>query len=135
MQSHFAQLRKLQPIPVDTITFGSALSDPGIIATPREGGRKTTYSGAVQDGDPRSRHYRRDPIGPRVSLFQPRTFQLGASSPLRQEYLLAPPPVEARQQNPLGWHPIRRENPSLLRAKRGARHLLVKSRSGCGSDG
>jgi hypothetical protein len=119
MQSHFAQLRKLQPIPVGTITFGSALGDPGI-AAPREGGRKTTYSGAAQDGDSRSRHYRRDPIGPRVSLFQPRAFQPGASSPLRQEYLLAPPPVEARQQNPLRSHPIGRENPSLLRAKRGA---------------
>src|SRR3984893_4770392 len=118
MQSHFAQLRKLQPIPVDTITFGSALSDPGIIATPREGGRKTTYSGAMQDGDPRSRHYRRDPIGPRVSLFPPRTFQPDASSPLRHDYLPAPLPVEARQQISLGSRPTGRENPSPLRAKR-----------------
>src|ERR1700683_940321 len=86
----------------------------------REGGRKTTYSGAAQDGDLRSRHYRRDPIGPRVSLFQSRTFQPGASSPPRQDYLPSPPRAEARQRNSPGSHPTGRENPSLLRAKRAA---------------
>src|SRR5271165_6646861 len=88
------------------------------LVTSREGGRKTTYSGEVQAGDPRSRHYRRDPIGPRVSLVQPRTSQPGASSLPPQDYLPAPPTVEARQQNSLGAHPTGRENPSFLRAKR-----------------
>jgi hypothetical protein len=36
---------------------------------------KRAYTDAVQDGDPGLRHYRLNPIGPRVSLFQPRTFQ------------------------------------------------------------
>jgi hypothetical protein len=98
-------------------TAGS--SGPGLVA-PREDGRKTTYSGAVQDAEPRSRHYCRNPIGPRVLLVQPRTFQPSASSPPRRDYLPARPPVEARQQSSLGSHPTERENPSLLRTKSAA---------------
>ncbi len=75
-------------------TTGS--SGPGL-ATPREDDRKTTHSAAVQDGDPRSRHYRPDPIGPRVLLFQPRTFQPSASSPPRRD----PPQDIAAQKIPV----------------------------------
>src|ERR1700687_2147374 len=90
------------------------------IVIPREDVRKTAYSGAVKDANPRSRRFRRVPIGPRVALFQPRTFQPSASSSPQQDRLPAPPTVEARQQNSLGSHPTRRENPLLLRAKRAA---------------
>src|ERR1035438_9586408 len=88
--------------------------------TLREVGQKTTYSGAVQDEDLRLRHYRRDPIGPRVSLFLSQTFQPGASLLPRQGYPPAPPLVGARQQNSLEAHPIGRENPSFPRVKRAA---------------
>ena len=79
-----------------------------------------TCSGAVQDEDLLSKRHLRDPIGPRVSLVQPRTSQSSASWLLRRDYLPAALPVEAHQQNPLGWHPTVRENPSLPLAKRAA---------------
>src|SRR6266851_4631450 len=94
--------------------ISSTVGSNGIVI-PREDVRKTTYSGAVKDANPRSRRFRRVPIGPRVALFQP-----SASSSPRQDRLPAPPPVEARQQNSLGSHPTGRENPWLLRAKRAA---------------
>jgi hypothetical protein len=50
----------------------------------------------VQEGKPRLRHHWLDPIGPRVSLFQPRTFQPDASSPRRQDHFLASPPVQVK---------------------------------------
>lgn len=92
----------------------------------REFGRKTTCTAAVPDADPRSKHHRRDPIGPRVSTFPLRTFQPIASSPRRQDYRPARPHVEARQQNLLGWCPTGREKPSLRRSKRAAPPVCPK---------
>src|SRR5229473_2338034 len=119
--SHLSVLRCLSGMRIgsEVRRISSTAGSSGIVI-PREDVRKTTYSGAVKDANPRSRRFRRVPIGPRIALFRPRTFQPSASSSPQQDRLPAPPTVEARQQNSLGSHPTGHENLWLLRAKRAA---------------